>query len=49
LRWTLPARSSEAQRAKVLSALPQGRWFGLDEALAAGLPAPLRKFLTLPR
>jgi A/G-specific adenine glycosylase len=48
LRWTLPAGCSEAQRAKVLAALPEGRWFGLDEALAAGLPAPLRKLLTRP-
>jgi len=48
LRWTLPARSSKAQRAAVLAALPEGRWFGLDEALAAGLPAPLRKLLIRP-
>ena len=45
LRWTLPARTSAAQRQVILSALPEGRWFGLDEALAAGLPAPLRKLL----
>ncbi|HMC14031.1 MAG TPA: A/G-specific adenine glycosylase [Albitalea sp.] len=48
LRWTLPARSSQAQHQAVLAALPAGRWFGLDEALAAGLPAPLRKLLTPP-
>jgi len=45
LRHTLPARTSAAQRTSILLALPAGRWFGLDEALAAGLPAPLRKLL----
>ena len=46
LRWTLPARNSAAQRKAMVSAWPEGRWFGLDEALAAGLPAPLRKLLS---
>jgi A/G-specific adenine glycosylase len=46
LRWTLPARNSAAQREAIVSALPEGRWFGLDEALSAGLPAPLRRLLT---
>jgi A/G-specific adenine glycosylase len=45
LRWTLPARVSAARLGAVSSALPEGRWFGLDEALAAGLPAPLRRLL----
>jgi A/G-specific adenine glycosylase len=45
LRWTLPDRITPAQRKKVEASLPPGRWFGLDEALAAGLPAPLRKLL----
>jgi A/G-specific adenine glycosylase len=45
LRWTLPARTSLSQRQAIVSALPDGRWFGRDEALAAGLPAPLRKLL----
>ena len=45
LRWTWPARSSAAQRKAIASALPEGRWFGRDEALAAGLPAPLRRLL----
>jgi A/G-specific adenine glycosylase len=45
LRHTLPARILVVQRAAILAALPAGRWFGLDEALAAGLPAPLRKLL----
>ena len=46
LRWTLPARKSAAQRKAMVLAWPEGRWFGLDEALAAGLPAPLRKLLS---
>jgi A/G-specific adenine glycosylase len=44
-RWTLPARTSAGARAEVTAALPPGRWFALDEALAAGLPAPLRRLL----
>ena len=45
LRWTLPERSSSARVKAITDALAAGRWFGLDEALAAGLPAPLRKLL----
>jgi A/G-specific adenine glycosylase len=48
LRWTLPARSACATVAPITAAWPAGRWFGLDEALAAGLPAPLRKLLVQP-
>jgi A/G-specific adenine glycosylase len=44
-RWTLPARTGAGARAEVTAALPPGRWFTLDEALAAGLPAPLRRLL----
>jgi len=32
----------------VTRALPAGRWFTLDQALAAGVPAPLRKLLATP-
>ncbi len=46
LRWTVPARNPATQRQAIVSALPEGRWFGLDEALSAGLPAPLRRLLT---
>jgi A/G-specific adenine glycosylase len=45
LRWTLPSRSATKTVAAIVSAWPSGRWFDLDEALAAGLPAPLRKLL----
>jgi len=44
-RWTLPARCSAARVAAIVAAWPSGRWFGLDEALASGLPAPLRRLL----
>ena len=44
-RWTLPDRVNAARRERIESAWPTGRWFGLDEALAAGLPSPLRKLL----
>ena len=45
VRWRLPDRLGAARRGALLRAWPTGRWFGLDEALAAGLPAPLRKLL----
>ncbi|MBC8057818.1 MAG: NUDIX domain-containing protein, partial [Rhizobiales bacterium] len=45
IRWTLPDRTAAAQRAQIEATWPTGRWFGLDEALAAGLPSPLRKLL----
>jgi A/G-specific adenine glycosylase len=39
LAWTLPAR------AKMPAAVPEGRWFTVPEALALGLPAPIRRLL----
>lgn len=45
MRWTLPVRLGAARRARIESAWPTGRWFSIDEALAAGLPSPLRKLL----
>ena len=45
LRWTLPDEAPAKRIEAVTAALPGGRWFSLDEALAAGLPAPLRKLL----
>jgi A/G-specific adenine glycosylase len=45
IRWTLPDETSEAQLSALIAAWPSGRWFGPDEALAAGLPSPLRKLL----
>ncbi len=41
LLWTWPDRAA----APGLDALPSGRWFTLEEALALGLPAPIRKLL----
>lgn len=45
LRWTLPARLPAAARQALESRWPEGRWFALDEALALGLPAPVRRLL----
>ena len=45
LRWTLPANISASRVAELVHAWPSGRWFTQDAALAAGLPAPLRKLL----
>jgi A/G-specific adenine glycosylase len=44
--WRLPDRLGAARRDALTAAWPSGRWFGLDEALAAGVPAPLRRLLT---
>jgi A/G-specific adenine glycosylase len=45
LRWSLPAETDDAKANAVVAAWPTGRWFTRDDALAAGLPAPLRKLL----
>jgi A/G-specific adenine glycosylase len=45
LRWQLPERLGAAQRRQIEALWPSGRWFEPDEALAAGLPSPLRKLL----
>jgi A/G-specific adenine glycosylase len=39
LQWQLPAR------ARVPTDLPAGRWVTREEALALGLPAPLRRLI----
>jgi len=44
LRWTLPPALA-AEPGAVEAALPAGRWFSRAEALAAGLPAPVRRLL----
>ncbi|MGZ5266542.1 MAG: A/G-specific adenine glycosylase [Caldimonas sp.] len=48
VRWTFPARTAARTVAPLLGAWPTGRWFAIDEALALGLPAPLRKRLAPP-
>ena len=45
VRWTLPTRTAAARVADIVADWSTGRWFTLDEALATGLPAPLRKLL----
>jgi A/G-specific adenine glycosylase len=45
LRWTLPPRTAAARVSALVSAWPSGRWFSVEEALASGLPAPLRKLI----
>ena len=53
MRWTLPPRCSAPVMATVTDALnasgSAGRWWGTDEALTLGLPAPLRKLLLSAR
>jgi A/G-specific adenine glycosylase len=44
--WTLPSRTGTTRLAAITAAWPSGRWFTREEALAAGLPAPLRRLLT---
>jgi A/G-specific adenine glycosylase len=41
----LGARVPAARRTAIEAALPAGAWFERDEALALGLPAPIRKLL----
>ena len=45
VRWAFPTRTSATRIDDCLSVWPEGRWFTLSEALALGLPAPLRKRL----
>jgi A/G-specific adenine glycosylase len=45
VRWTLPARLGERRAAALVAAWPSGRWFTQPQALACGLPAPVRKLL----
>ena len=45
LRWWLPTRLSAARLAGVEAVLPPGRWLAIDEALALGLAAPVRRLL----
>jgi A/G-specific adenine glycosylase len=44
-RWTFPSTSSATVVASHLAAWPSGRWFAPRDALALGVPAPLRKRL----
>jgi A/G-specific adenine glycosylase len=45
LRWRLPDRLAANKVAAITVAWPAGRWFTHGEALALGLPAPLRRLL----
>jgi A/G-specific adenine glycosylase len=46
--WRLPARLGAAKCAALEALLGPGRWLTPEQALAAGLPAPLRKLLLAP-
>ena len=46
VRWSLPASATASQVDDCTAAFPDGRWFDLKDAMAAGLPAPLRKLLS---
>ncbi len=43
--WPLPAGTGAAQRLALEAALPTGKWVPRLEALALGLPAPIRRLL----
>jgi len=45
VRWIFPARTSARVIAACVARWPPGRWFATIDALALGLPAPLRKLL----
>jgi A/G-specific adenine glycosylase len=44
-RWTFPAALAADALAPLVARWPSGRWIAVDDALALGLPAPLRKRL----
>ena len=46
LRLTVPPHCEAARVAQLVAPWPTGKWFSRDAALAAGLPAPLRKLLS---
>jgi len=48
LLWRLPEALPADRLAAVEHALPAGRWVRRDDALALGLPAPIRKLLAGP-
>ncbi len=45
VRWILPTRTSPGRIASIVTPWPEGRWLSANEALALGLPAPLRRRL----
>jgi A/G-specific adenine glycosylase len=45
LRWALPKRAPSSVLKQMGAAWPTGRWLARDEALALGLPAPVRRWL----
>jgi len=45
LAWHWPSRLSAAEQRRLEATLPAGRWYTVDEALAAGLPTPIRRWL----
>jgi A/G-specific adenine glycosylase len=45
IQHTLGSRVSVKRQAAIVAALPVGAWFHRDQALALGLPAPIRKLL----
>jgi A/G-specific adenine glycosylase len=48
LHWPLPARLNRRSVERLHSLWPRGRWFTRPDALALGLPAPLRRLLQGP-
>jgi A/G-specific adenine glycosylase len=44
-RWTLPDAAAAAATDSIARSWPTGRWVPQDDALALGLPAPLRRLL----
>jgi A/G-specific adenine glycosylase len=46
-QWRLPDEVAGPQVDAILKDWPTGAWFARDRALAVGLPAPLRKLLTV--
>ncbi len=45
VRWTVPARTAASTVAVMVQPWPAGAWYSREAALAAALPAPLRRLL----
>ena len=43
--WHLSTDLDTARQSAIEAAMPAGRWWALDQALALGLPAPIRRWL----
>jgi A/G-specific adenine glycosylase len=46
VRWTVPGSTTASTLQEMVQPWPEGAWFSREDALAAALPAPLRRLLS---